>query len=236
MSLKNAAIPILSDLASLFYPKHCTGCGRILHQHPLPFCQACVLALPRTGFERDPENAVEKLFRGRIPVASACSIYYFTRDAPLQRMIHHLKYQQRPELGIALGKLAGNALLSSGRYGEIDALLPLPLFPMREKERGYNQSEKICCGLSEVLGVPVLSQALQRVRKTASQTHKNRMERWDNVEGSFQVAAHALKGLKHALLVDDVITTGATLEACGLAILDQCGVRLSICSLAYAHL
>jgi ComF family protein len=235
-SLKTAGASLLWDLASLFYPDHCTGCGRILHNSPLPFCQACILALPRTGFEREPENAVEKLFRGRVPVASACSIYYFTRDAPLQWMIHHLKYHQRPEVGVALGKLAGQALLTSGRFGDVDALLPLPLFLKREKERGYNQAEKICRGLGEVLGIPTLPHALQRVRKTDSQTRKNRMERWNNVQGSFQVKAQAMEGLNHVLLVDDVITTGATLDACCQAILDQCKVQVSICSLAYAHL
>jgi ComF family protein len=151
-------------------------------------------------------------------------------------MIHHLKYHQRPEVGVALGKLAGQALLTSGRFGDVDALLPLPLFLKREKERGYNQAEKICRGLGEVLGIPTLPHALQRVRKTDSQTRKNRMERWNNVQGSFQVKAQAMEGLNHILLVDDVITTGATLDACCQAILDQCKVQVSICSLAYAHL
>jgi ComF family protein len=114
--------------------------------------------------------------------------------------------------------------------------MPLPLFPKREKERGYNQAERICQGIGEVMGLPILSKALHRIRKTESQTHKNRMERWDNVEGSFLVNPQEMEGFNHVLLVDDVITTGATLDACGLAILDQCQVGLSICSLAYAHL
>jgi ComF family protein len=224
----------LEDLAGLFFPRPCTGCGEPLPPAGIPVCQRCLAGLPATGFERQPGNPVEKLFRGRIPLSGACSIFYFTRGSALQSMIHHLKYLDRPELGLFLGARMGEALLSSGRFRNMEGLVPLPLYPQRQRQRGYNQAEQLARGMSEVLQVPVLADLVARVSRTDSQTRKNRLDRWKNVSGSFQVRKDRLRPYRQLLLVDDVVTTGATLEACGSALLEPGGLELGIATLAYA--
>jgi ComF family protein len=149
-------------------------------------------------------------------------------------MIHHLKYLNRPDVGVFLGRRMGEALLQSGRFRNMEALVPLPLYPARQRKRGYNQAECLARGMSDVMAIPVLDSVVRRVSKTDTQTRKNRMERWQNVAGSFQVFAEAIRPYSQLLLVDDVVTTGATLEACGTAILGAGGIRLGIATLAYA--
>lgn len=179
-------------------------------------------------------NPVEKIFQGRIEICAATSGFYFTKGMLIQSLIHQLKYKGNKEIGLYLGNIMGKSLLESDRFSDIDVLVPLPLFPHKEHKRGYNQSTILCNGMSEVMEIPVITGNVIRKRFTQTQTKKHRLERWENVEGSFDVLDKQQLIGKHVLLVDDVITTGATLEACGAEILKVNNVQLSIATLAIA--
>ena len=225
---------IFSSTMHLLYPHVCTGCGSDLLQADNLLCLKCLHNLPHTGFATLPNNPVEKYFWGRIPLTAAFSQFYFSKEFLIQHLIHQLKYKGDTEIGFYLGEMMGRTLLNSSRFSSIDALIPLPLYADKEHKRGYNQAAVICNGMSAVMNVPVLNGAVIRQQATETQTRKHRTERWENVKRSFKVAkGHELAG-KHLLLVDDVVTTGATLEACGHVILGIERVKLSIATLAYA--
>ena len=190
--------------------------------------------LPETNFAQHANNPIEKIFWGRISIAAAHSEFHFSKESLIQELIHQLKYKGNTAIGIYLGELMGKTLLTSNRFDKIDALIPLPLSPDKEHKRGYNQAAVICDGMSAVMNVPVIKNMVLRQRYTDTQTKKHRIERWENVAGSFIIKDDSkLKG-KNLLLVDDVITTGATLEACGTVIATIDGVKLSIATLAHA--
>jgi ComF family protein len=178
-------------------------------------------------------NPVEKIFWGRVPVTSAMSEFYFSKMSIIQNLIHEFKYKGNKKVGLYLGKMLGESLLNSNRY-HIDAIIPLPLFEKKEKKRGYNQAEILCTGISEIMNVPVISKNVVRIVHTETQTKKGRTERWENVEKTFFVMQPQLLEGKHLLLVDDVITTGATLEACASEILKLNNIKISIATLAMA--
>jgi ComF family protein len=225
---------ILSGTLHLFYPHICTGCGSDLLQPGNLLCLRCINSLPNTNYALHPGNPVEKAFWGRIPVAAAHSQYYFAKDSLIQHLIHQLKYKSNQDIGFYMGQLMGHTLLTSGRFQNIDAVIPLPLYPDKERKRGYNQATVICEGIAAAMQVPVMANNIIRRRFTETQTRKHRDERWQNVDGSFEATnPAALKG-KNILLADDVITTGATLEACGSTLLQCEGTKLFIASLAYA--
>ncbi|MBK7432727.1 MAG: ComF family protein [Chitinophagaceae bacterium] len=229
---------VLKDLWSatlhLFYPHLCQGCGSDLLQNKDLLCTRCIHELPLTGFATWAGNPVEKYFWGRIPVQAAHSQFYFTKDTLIQHLIHQLKYKSNKAIGRLLGEMMAESLLLSGRFPSIDYLVPLPLFPEKEHRRGYNQAAVICEGMSVVMQVPVNNDLVVRRRSTETQTRKHRTERWQNVESSFALSRNDPSDGKHILLVDDVVTTGATLEACGRIILNEPGNRLSIATLAHA--
>jgi ComF family protein len=190
--------------------------------------------LPHTNFAQHANNPIEKIFWGRIPLVAAHSEFYFAKESLIQHLIHQLKYKGNQEIGIYLGELMGLSLLDSNRFNKIDYLIPLPLYPDKERKRGYNQAAVICMGMSRTMNVPVLSGNVTRMRFTETQTKKHRTERWQNVANSFMVKdKNQLRG-KNILLIDDVITTGATLEACGNSIMQAGEVNLSIATLAMA--
>lgn len=174
------------------------------------------------------------MFWGRLAVTHATAQYYFTKESLMQHLMHQLKYRGNKELGLYLGRLMGHALAATNRFSQIDALVPLPLFPSKEKKRGYNQAEILCNGIAEVLKKPVLKNAIIRTHHTESQTKKNRIERWQNMEGRFDLIAPQAVAEKHLLLVDDVVTTGATLEACGFELARGENTRVSIATLCYS--
>ncbi len=194
----------------------------------------CIDAMPETNFELHAGNPVEKLFWGRIQLNAGTAQFYFTKESLMQHLMHQFKYKSNKELGLQLGRLMGEQLLKSGNYN-VDALIPLPLFPAKEQRRGYNQASLLCKGMSEVMNIPVLTNVVTRPEHTETQTKKGRIERWKNVEGKFVVAdANAIQD-KHLLLVDDVVTTGATLEACGMTLLNAGNVKLSIAALCVSN-
>lgn len=225
---------IFSSALHLLYPHICTGCGSDLLTENNLLCLRCINDLPHTNFARFNNNPAEKVFWGRIPVAAAHSEFYFAKASLIQQLIHQLKYKNNTAIGFYLGELMGKSLLESGRFNNIDYLIPLPLYPDKERKRGYNQAAVICNGMSATMNVPVSIGNVIRQRFTETQTRKHRTERWENVSGSFVINNPAsLKG-KKLLLVDDVVTTGATLEACGSILLQTEGVKLYIATLAHA--
>ena len=224
---------IKDSFLHFIFPKICSGCGSDLVSEETVLCMHCMADLPETNFEKHPGNPVEKLFRGRLQLINASAQYYFTKESLMQRLMHLFKYKSNKELGIQLGRMMGDSLKQSGRF-QVDALIPLPLFPAKEKRRGYNQAALLCEGISESIAVPVLYDVVTRPQHTESQTKKGRIERWKNIEGKFELTNPASIFNKHLLLIDDVITTGATLEACGTELLKVEDVRLSIASLCIA--
>jgi len=221
-------------LLQLFFPHLCASCGSDLLDPELPVCLKCMLDLPFTEFENLAENPVEKIFWGRVPLENASSHLYFNKDSNLQNLLHQLKYKGRNDLGVFLGASMGRALSKSTRFSSIDALVPLPLHASRERKRGYNQARVICEGISTVTGWPILDKVIHRTTATQTQTNRTRAERWQNMEGKFELKHPARIEGRHLLLIDDVITTGATLEACGQVLLEAKNASLSIASLAYA--
>ena len=222
---------IKNALLQLAFPHNCLGCGTSVLNVEHFLCFRCLSTLPQTHFHPITDNPVEKVFWGRAPIEMATAHFYFTKQSLLQHLMHQLKYRNNKEIGIYLGRIMGTTLAATSRFAHIDALVPLPLFPEKEHRRGYNQSTMICKGIHESWDKPVLENIVIRTYNTESQTKKNRTERWQNMEGRFQlINAAAIEG-KHLLLVDDIITTGATLEACAHELKKAPGTRISVATL-----
>jgi ComF family protein len=223
----------LSSLLHLFYPHSCEGCSSDLLSDQQFLCARCMHQLPATGFFTQNGNPVEKIFYGRIPVKQAATAFYFTKSSLLQHLLLQLKYKNNKEAGYFLGRMMGHALAQSERFADTDLLVPLPLHPKKEFIRGYNQAALLCEGIAEVWPKPILLNTVTRTRFTETQTHQNRLSRWQNMEEVFAVTQPELLTNKQILLVDDVITTGATLEACGASILAVPGTELGVVAAGY---
>lgn len=223
-----------SSLLQLFYPAVCAGCGSDAVGDDSQLCAFCLQELPVTGFENHSPNPIETLLMGRVGFQKATAQFYFSKESLLQHLIHQVKYQGNQLLGRQLGVIIGNQLKDSNRFEDIDVLLPLPLFEKNEWKRGYNQSRVLCQGIQEVLQVPIVDGAVLRPSFTESQTRKNRTERWQNMAGKFLLSDASKIEHAHVLLVDDVITTGATLESCAIEILKAPGATVSIATLCFA--
>jgi len=222
-----------NDLLHLLYPHVCPGCGSDAIAGEQLICLDCMLQVPVTNFYMHPGNPVEKMFGGRLPLVSATSHVYFTKRSVMQNLLHQLKYRGNKEVGLYFGRQMGASFGTAAAYSDVHGLIPLPLHFRKQKKRGYNQAAVICEGIREVTGIPVLTDVVARGKETATQTRKNRVQRWDNIAGKFILANTKPIESKHVLLVDDVITTGATIEACGSELLKAKGTRLSVASLAY---
>jgi ComF family protein len=224
---------VIDSLTHLFFPHICAGCASdVINKNQL-LCLACMEKLPLTNYHAHADNPVEKTFWGRIPLNHATSYLYFTKDSIVQQLMHQFKYKGNQEIGLYFGRKMGSALSTAARVGKPDLLVPLPLHPKRQQKRGYNQAEVLCRGMAESMGIPVLEHVVTRASQTQTQTHKNRESRWQNMEGKFVLKDPSALENKHVILVDDVITTGATLEACGVELLKVRGLLLSIATLAY---
>ncbi len=227
-----AQFTLLKDLLSLFYPHLCAACGERTPPRGQVVCVSCLYKLPKTNFHLHKENLFTERFWGRLPLEAGASFFYFNKGSRVQQLIHRLKYKNKQEIGVQMGRLYGQELLQSSIFNQVDLIVPVPLHPKKEWARGYNQSALIARGLSESMNKPWLQKGLQRRVHAESQTRKSREERLDNISRAFSIGdADALRG-KHVLLVDDVLTTGATLEACGLCLLEVPDVRLSMATLA----
>jgi ComF family protein len=223
-----------ADLLDLLLPRTCCCCNRALRRWEKEICNYCLTELPVTRFENDPDNLVARVFWGRVYLEQAVSWFFFLKGSRYQEAIHRLKYQNRPEIGFALGEEFGFQLLQSSIFEIPELLVPVPLHPSKLKKRGYNQSEKIAEGLSGALGIPVQNNVLYKKEGTSTQTDKSRFDRYLNVSGSFGLSGGHMIENKHVFLIDDVLTTGATLEACASILLELPGVRVSAGTLAWA--
>jgi len=225
---------IRNSVLHLLFPHVCNGCGSdILNEESL-LCMRCISELPETNFHLHSNNPVEKIFWGRIQLVSATAHYYFSKETRMQQLMHQFKYKGNKDLGHQVGYLMGNDLLQSDRFKNIDALIPLPLFAAKEKRRGYNQAAVLCEGIAEILRIEILNDVIIRTQHTETQTKKGRVERWQNIEGKFELINRGKIRNKNILLVDDVITTGATLEACGQELIKATNVGLSVATLCFA--
>jgi len=222
------------DFISLLFPRLCYGCGDHLLRNESLICTDCFVRIPRTGYHTQPENPVAQLFWGRCLIEKAAAFSYYNKGSRIRRLIHNLKYKSIQELGPEMGKIYGRSLKDSGFTDDIDLIIPVPLHKSKKRVRGFNQSELICEGLSEATGIPVDLISLARVSVSETQTRRSRYDRWTNVEGIFKVTDHERIIGRHILLVDDVITTGSTIESCTNELLKTEGVRVSVVALAYA--
>jgi ComF family protein len=217
----------------LYFPKNCPACGRPLKLFGANICGRCSQNLPETHFFEAAGNPIEKIFYGRLPINAGAAAWYFHKNSALQALLFQLKYKSNKEVGLFIGKQMGALLAASERFASIDALIPVPLHPQALSKRGFNQAAIICEGIGQVWHKPVLTGAIARTKHTPTQTKQTRAERWDNMENAFTIQDPAsIKG-KHLLLVDDVITTGATIEACGKTLLTIEGARVSVAAAAY---
>lgn len=227
-------IPYLEDFWFLLYPHTCEACGAALNKNENPVCFTCLYELPRTDFCKFPDNPVTNLFTGRIKIERGTALFTFHKGSRFRKLLHSLKYKNKPEIGVLLGKELGAEMLKSKNFGDIDFIIPVPLHPKRKKQRGYNQSEMIGEGISKVTKIPMVVENLVRAVETTTQTKMTKEERWKNVSGKFVINDPEQLANKHVLLVDDVVTTGATIEACGEILLEVKGLKLSIAVLAQA--
>ncbi len=223
-----------NDFVSLFFPVICVSCGKSLYKNENSICTYCLYHLPRTNFHLTNDNPVAKIFWGRINIQAASSFYAFNKGGKVQQLVHQLKYKGQQHVGIRLGNLYGYELRDNNDFNTVDLIVPVPLHAKKLRKRGYNQSLCFAEGLSESMRLPVDSTVLCRSAASETQTKKSRFTRWKNVEHIFYTQNELLLMHKHILLVDDVITTGATLEACAQALLKVEGVKVSIATIAYA--
>jgi ComF family protein len=222
----------VNDFLHLFFPHVCAGCGSDIVSKDHQLCLRCISELPFTNFFEQPANPVEKKFYGRLNISNAASGYFFTKDSLIEALIYELKYKGNKAIGRYMGERLGNLLLNS-RFSNVDLILPLPLNARRLKKRGFNQAAVLAEGIASVWPKPIITGAVIRKVNTETQTHRGRITRWENMDGVFTVAEPSQIQNKHVLLVDDVVTTGASLEACGAEILKVEGTTLSIATLAY---
>ncbi|WP_240410372.1 ComF family protein [Hymenobacter oligotrophus] len=226
----------LSDFIALIFPRTCLACEQALSRGEQHICTTCRTALPYTDYHllAPAENPLAPRFWGRVPVEQVLSYLRFLRRGRVQHLLHQLKYRGQSEVGVALGKMYGQELASSGNLADIDLVVPVPLHRRKLAKRGYNQADAFAEGLAASLQVPWSAQALRRNSYTSTQTKKNRAERWENVANVFEVTEPAAVTGKHVLVVDDVLTTGATLEACAQQLLQAGAARVSIATIACA--
>lgn len=221
-------------LLNLFYPELCQNCQRHLNNEEQVLCLHCVLKLPKTNFHLLAENKASDIFIGRIPIESATTFVYFTKDGMIQHLLHQFKYRGKKRIGLLFGNLLAMDVSDCEWIKEIDVIIPVPLHKKKERSRGFNQAEIFARGLGTTLAIEVRTDAVTRIKFAASQTTKSRQERLENVTGIFRARAHHNLENKHILLVDDVLTTGATLESCALELLKIPGIKISIATIAFA--
>jgi ComF family protein len=225
---------MIKDFFSLLFPVVCLSCGKSLVNNESIACTLCQYKLPKTNYHLQKENPVAKLFWGRVKVESATAYYSFTKGSKVQHLIHELKYKGQTEVGISIGKWHGIELMKIDDYSIVDVIIAVPLHNKKHRKRGYNQSEFYAEGLSKSMGKPTDFTALYRIEDSETQTKKSRYNRWTNVEYIFKSNNNSALEGKHILLVDDVLTTGATMEACIQALLKVPGVKVSVAVMAFA--
>ena len=222
-------------LLDLISPRLCVVCGQRLTVSEETICARCNLHLPRTDFHLDPyENEMAKLFWHQIPIERATALFYYEAHAETANILYELKYKDHPEIGVVMGRLMAKELQPSGFFDGIDGIVPIPLAKKRQRQRGYNQSLEIARGVSEITSLPIYNKVVRRIAFEGSQTNKDRWERNENVENVFELADETAINGKHLLIVDDVVTTGATVLACAKELCKAPNVKFSVLALGFA--
>lgn len=223
----------IHDFSRLLFPHYCIGCGNDLKDRTAVLCYHCQTELPFTNFFSITNNPVEKSFYGRLHLQAAAAAFYFTKDSLMQLLIAELKYKQNISVGYYLGRMMGHQLMHSERFQSIDCIIPMPLHPKKLRSRGYNQASIIAKGIQSVWNKPIYENAISRTVFSISQTTQDRIHRWENMQGIFTCNNPSEILQKHLLLVDDVTTTGASLEALGSVLQTLESVKLSVATAAY---
>lgn len=226
---------MLSHFLQLIFPNQCYGCGELCPAQLSHICLECRNELPRYFWNRQDDNHIEKLFWGRVKLEKAASFLTFEKDSKVQELIHSLKYRGKKEIGKSLGEFAAAEMKPMGFFEGIDALIPVPIHPLKEKKRGYNQSFYIAEGISEITELPVEKNIISKVIHTSSQTKKGKFKRWLNVASTFELLDQQKMENDHLLLIDDVITTGSTVEACALELQKINNIKISLLTMACTY-
>ena len=227
-------VSFFSRILDFIAPRSCCICGSRLSMSEEALCTVCDLHLPRTDFcQQAEDNEMARMFWGLIPINRCAALFYYENHSQTAGMLYDLKYRQRPEIGTIMGRMMADEMTATAFFNDIDALIPIPLSQQRQRQRGYNQSTEIAKGISERTRIPVIEKAVKRQVFVESQTKKSFWERRDNVEGVFQLVDPAIIAGKHLLVIDDVMTTGATITACARELLKSEGVRISVLTLAF---
>lgn len=224
---------LINDFMSLIYPRFCEACEGLLHKNESRICHLCEVKLPRSAFHTESQNPVTMILAGRVPVEKVLCLFLFEKSGKVQKLLHAIKYKNQKELATYLGKWLAEDFKGSETVAAFDAVIPIPLHPKKLKTRGYNQSAFFAKGIAAGLGCQLLEHSLVRTINTPTQTKKRKFERWENVEGVFQLASGLDFKNKHILLVDDVITTGATIDAAWQVLKDVEGLLISVACLAH---
>ena len=225
---------VAEEITHYLYPNRCSFCKIKLLPKEMGVCLQCIYKLPKTNNFDEPNNLDETLLAGRFPFERAASFAFFTKEGLLQALIHDLKYKNKPHVGHLIGALFGTDLLGSNFLSTIDVIVPVPLHPKKQVKRGYNQAESFAQGISKTTSIPVSTDEIIRAINNPTQTKRSKSERWENVKGVFEVTNTNTFQNKHVLLVDDVITTGSTLEACAIALLECSNVKISVATIGIA--
>ena len=223
-----------SDFTGLIFPRICAACGNSLWKHEDTICGLCEFHLPKTGFHLAEENPVTMTFRGRVPLNAGAAFLYFNKGSRVQHLVHQLKYKGRKDIGIFLGRIYGHQLMQVPQFSSVDLVIPVPLHKKKYMKRGYNQSEQFAVGLAGSMQKEMNRHLLVKTKATETQTRKSRFHRFQNVREIFSVNQPERWQGMHLLLVDDVVTTGATLESCIRTLQVIPGVRVSIACIATA--
>ena len=226
---------LIASLLDFVFPRFCPACGARLRIDEEAVCLHCNILLPRTNHWQTPsENSMEQLFRGRVKVEKAAAFFRYKSKTDNAGIVYDFKYHHRPQLALKMGVMMAEEMKGHGFFDGIDCIVPVPLSLKRRMKRGYNQSEMLARGAGKVTGLPVLPWVVIRNRFDGSQTHLSKWERDSNVKGVFELRdADSIAG-KHVLVVDDVITTGATVASCAGELLRARDCRVSVLSLGFA--
>lgn len=223
---------ILNHLINLFYPQVCPACGNLLMKGEETVCLSCRYLLPKTHYENNPENPLAQMFWGQLSFHAVTAEFFFSKTGKVQHLLHQLKYEGNKDAGFFLGQQLGESIKNAELFQNIDLLVPIPLHPKKEHIRGYNQSHIIAQGVEDKTNIPIAKDCLIRKVFTSTQTKKSREERWENVKDIFEIKDSKYYESKHILLIDDVLTTGATLLAAGRTLSQVLDIKISAATAA----
>lgn len=227
---------IFNSFIDTLFPRICPVCNNVLLSHEKHICTKCRIDIPITRYHMQEFNAMEQLFAGKTPIEKAVGYFFYEKGNPYSNILHNIKYRNNPQLGQYVAKLFAQELLSRNIFRNIDCIIPVPLHHRKKIQRGYNQSEYIAKGFSEVFDIPVHNNIIIAHKSHESQTNKGIYERWLNTQNIFSAQDTQVLENKHVLIVDDVVTTGATLLSAALTIASVPNIKISLATLGVARL